>query len=98
MKLKDAHTFMEVSAFASRCFSWNSLANIFARLRTAFLVGVGGCVILAGGTPLAAQDSGAVDIDRSVRPGADFYRYANGGWLGRVTVPTDNRSVMAART
>ena len=26
-------------------------------------------------------------MDRSVEPGDDFYRYANGGWLGRVSIP-----------
>jgi predicted metalloendopeptidase len=35
------------------------------------------------GTAAAPVDQNvkAQDVDRSVRPGDDFYRYANGGWL-----------------
>lgn len=29
------------------------------------------------------------DIDKSVRPQDDFYRYANGGWLKRAKIPAD---------
>jgi predicted metalloendopeptidase len=32
------------------------------------------------------------DMDRSVKPGDDFYRYANGGWLRAVAVPTSQPS------
>lgn len=28
-------------------------------------------------------------IDRTVAPGEDFYRYVNGGWLKRATIPAD---------
>ena len=43
------------------------------------------------------------DTDTAIRPGDDFYRYANGGWLTKVTIPAgresyDNRSMMAAST
>ena len=31
-------------------------------------------------------------IDRSVRPGDDFFRYANGGWLQRTEIPADRSS------
>jgi putative endopeptidase len=33
--------------------------------------------------------------DLSVRPGDDFYRYANGGWLDRTTIPADLPSISA---
>jgi len=33
------------------------------------------------------QNADPQDMDRSVKPGDDFYRYANGGWLGRVYSP-----------
>jgi len=49
--------------------------------------------------PLAAQSSGeplyppaGLDMsatDSSTRPGDDFYQYANGAWLARVTIPAD---------
>jgi predicted metalloendopeptidase len=32
------------------------------------------------------------DIDRSIRPGDDFYRYANGGWINRVSIPVGQES------
>jgi putative endopeptidase len=31
------------------------------------------------------------NMDRSVKPGDDFYRYANGGWLERTEIPPDRR-------
>ncbi|HEU4698260.1 MAG TPA: M13 family metallopeptidase N-terminal domain-containing protein, partial [Gemmatimonadales bacterium] len=48
--------------------------------------------------PLAAQQAApaaapagldTAGMDRSVRPGDDFYRYANGRWLGRTEIPAD---------
>jgi predicted metalloendopeptidase len=43
------------------------------------------------------------DMDRSVNPGDDFYRYANGGWLKTASIPAgqatfDTRAILAART
>ena len=35
----------------------------------------------------AAQNANAQDMDRSVKPGDDFYRFANGPWLKTVAVP-----------
>src|SRR4051812_21345782 len=52
--------------------------------------------------PLIAQNTARDDMDLSVKPGDDFYRYANGGWLktavaaGRKTY--DNRTVLNERT
>jgi putative endopeptidase len=36
--------------------------------------------------------SGA-DMDTSVKPGEDFYRYANGAWLKRTEIPPDRPSI-----
>jgi putative endopeptidase len=33
------------------------------------------------------------DMDRSVKPGDDFYRYANGDWLRRTEIPPDRRYI-----
>lgn len=46
---------------------------------------------------------GRQDIDRSIKPGDDFYRYANGGWLKTVALPAgqtsfDTRAILNART
>jgi putative endopeptidase len=53
--------------------------------------------------PLAvyAQDAPApethgivvANMDRSVKPGDDFYRYANGDWLKRTAIPPDRRYI-----
>ncbi|MGH9747242.1 MAG: M13 family metallopeptidase [Candidatus Acidiferrales bacterium] len=42
-------------------------------------------------------------MDRSIKPGDDFYRYANGGWLATAAIPAgqssyDNRAVLTERT
>ena len=56
------------------------------------------------GAPLLAQTAAAAnDIDRSVKPGDDFYRYANGGWLRTATIPAgqssfDTRAILRERT
>jgi putative endopeptidase len=43
------------------------------------------------------------DMDRSIKPGDDFYRYANGGWLAAATIPSgrssyDTRAILVERT
>jgi hypothetical protein len=45
------------------------------------------CRRLAG-----AENSSEVEMDRSIKPGDDFYRYANGGWLGTVAIPAGHSS------
>src|SRR5438270_9672555 len=53
--------------------------------------------------PLLAQNAARDAMDPSVKPGEDFYRYANGGWLRTVTIPSgqksfDDRTVLRERT
>jgi predicted metalloendopeptidase len=48
--------------------------------------------------PLAAQTPAApgldtAGMDRSVRPGDDFFRYANGTWFARTEIPADRAAV-----
>jgi predicted metalloendopeptidase len=70
---------------------WNGL---WVRVRTSFIVFV---VAVATLSPLAstrAQEPPEYgvnldDMNLSVDPGVDFYRYANGGWLDRTTIPPD---------
>jgi putative endopeptidase len=43
------------------------------------------------------------DMDRSIKPGDDFYRYANGGWLKAVAIPAgassyDTRAMLNEKT
>ncbi len=54
------------------------------------------------GTP-HSDDDPLLDIDHAVKPGDDFYRYANGGWESTVTIPTgqstfDTRAILNKRT
>ncbi|NUQ19711.1 MAG: M13 family metallopeptidase [Gemmatimonadaceae bacterium] len=61
---------------------------------------IGGAIALVGAiaTPAAAQQqtrSLGIDtpnIDRSVRPQDDFFRFVNGGWLARTEIPADAAS------
>src|SRR5579864_5573408 len=56
-----------------------------------------GIVALAGSTLCvsAAESHGiaANDMDRSVKPGDDFYEYANGAWIQRTEIPPDRAGV-----
>ncbi|MEO8226683.1 MAG: M13 family metallopeptidase [Gemmatimonadota bacterium] len=52
--------------------------------------------------PLAAQSAATgpgldtAGMDRSVRPGDDFFRYANGGWFEHTTIPADRSAIGAS--
>jgi putative endopeptidase len=59
-------------------------------------------VLLTVGASPAPQAPYTQDMDRSIKPGDDFYRYANGGWLKTQTIPAgqssfDNRAVLTER-
>lgn len=61
---------------------------------------VGGC-FLAVAMSACAQEVPApathgisvANMDRTVKPGDDFYEYANGGWLKRTEIPPDRAAV-----
>jgi len=60
-------------------------------------------VLLTAATPLVAQSAKENGMDTSVKPGDDFYRYANGSWLRRAAIPAgqssyDNRAVLMEKT
>src|SRR5215472_8559482 len=59
-----------------------------------------GCLLLALATSSAGQTEPGgphgIDIaamDRSVRPGDNFFQYSNGGWLKRTEIPPDRAGV-----
>ena len=63
--------------------------------------------VVSLGTAAAPVDPNASDlsqnIDRSIKPGDDFYRYANGGWLKTAAIPAgqssyDTRAILIERT
>ena len=60
-------------------------------------------LLTAAATTPVPQPASQDDTDRSIKPGDDFYGYANGGWLGRVTIPAsqpsyDTRAMLMEKT
>ncbi len=71
--------------------------------RTLALISVVASVVSTTPNTAHAQNENLRDIDRSIKPGDDFYRYANGSWLGIVTIPAnqssyDTRAMIAEKT
>lgn len=71
------------------------------RSRTTALLSLLIAVCVSSFAVAAPQDS-AEGRDASVRPGDDFYRYANGGWLKSTTMPVgqssyDTRAILNTR-
>ncbi len=59
--------------------------------------------VFTASIPLHAQKVDTQSIDRSIKPGDDFYRYANGKWLATTTIPAgqmsyDNRAMLNEKT
>jgi putative endopeptidase len=73
-------------------------------LRTTLLVAIFACAVSLTATgPSVAQNTNADEIDSSIKPGDDFYRYANGGWLKTATIPSgqsryDDRAILTEKT
>ncbi|WP_084250281.1 M13 family metallopeptidase [Sphingomonas mali] len=47
----------------------------------------------SAGSPAVGSGFDVSGMDRSVAPGADFFRYANGAWERRTAIPADRSSV-----
>jgi putative endopeptidase len=59
--------------------------------------------IFLGTIAAPAQNASLQEIDRSIRAGDDFYRYANGGWLAKTAIPAgqssyDTRAMLVEKT
>src|SRR5580692_3934542 len=69
-----------------------------------FLVAVLAFIAALGMSPDAAEAPATIrEMDRSIQPGDDFYRYANGGWLGTAAIPAgqssyDTRAMLVQKT
>jgi len=105
MKAKDAAGISDASAVANRWFSRSTLVMAFAPFpHTANLVVIcvfAACLSLAAAP--SAQNASTQDMDGSIKPGDDFYRFANGGWLRSAAIPDgqasyDNRAALAEKT
>ena len=62
-----------------------------------------GVSLNSAATPVPQNSNVHDDMDHSIKPGDDFYRYANGGWLQAVEIPAgqasyDTRSMLSAQT
>jgi putative endopeptidase len=72
-------------------------------LRTIPAVIFAASVLLGVAVKPVSQNVCTQDMDRSVKPGDDFYRYANGGWLATVKIPAgqttyDTRAMLKEKT
>src|SRR6266540_4455810 len=66
------------------------------------LILASGMFLHATGAPVA-RGANTQDMDRSIKPGDDFYGYANGGWVKQVAIPAgqagyDTRALLMERT
>jgi len=55
--------------------------------------GIGRTATAQKNTSIPAFGFDQSGMDRTVEPGDDFYRYANGGWLTQAVIPADETSV-----
>jgi predicted metalloendopeptidase len=75
-------------------------AKVLAFISTIFISII--VVSFTMAAPPVAQDTNH-DMDHSVKPGDDFYRYANGDWLATAAIPAgqpsyDTRAILTERT
>jgi putative endopeptidase len=74
--------------------SFLARARILVLLSTFPLFGAQGQAATPSDTPTPNTHGIAVDnMDRSVKPGDDFYQYANGEWIKRTVIPSDRGAV-----
>jgi predicted metalloendopeptidase len=75
----------------------------FFRTKAVIVIFVFAIFLSVVGAPVPQNTNPQDDMDRSIKPGDDFYRYANGGWLKTVTVPAgrasyDTRAILTEKT
>jgi putative endopeptidase len=71
--------------------------------RTALVLIFASAMVLHAKGGATGHDPNAQDMGRSIKPGDDFYGYANGGWLRTVAIPAgqavyDTRALLMERT
>ena len=66
---------------------------MFARFLSGSAMAVSLCLAMPGMTAAPALGVDPVSMDKSVRPGDDFYAYANGGWMKAAQIPADRAEV-----
>jgi len=105
MQPMGARSIADASTFGDRRLSCSSLARTSVPLlRAKALVALlGSTILLAAAAPSVAQNAEEDEVDRSIQPGDDFYRFANGGWLRTVAIPAgqpsyDTRAMLMEKT
>jgi putative endopeptidase len=101
----DAGAIINTVEFANRGISSASPSRISKPgLRAAVLIAILTCAVSVSAiVPPVAQNPNADAMDRSVKPGDDFYQYANGGWLKKAAIPPgkqryDNGTTITEKT
>src|SRR5215217_1828542 len=74
-----------------RC-SWSRIEAYLSALVLAFTA-VTPLASTVSANEVGSHGVNTADMDLTVDPGVDFYRYANGGWLDRTTIPPDFASI-----
>jgi putative endopeptidase len=86
---------------------FGSTERILMRLfRSTVLIVIFAPAVFFGAAPSPVDQSSNTqdkDIDRSIKPGDDFYRYASGAWLKTATIPAgqtsyDTRAMLVEKT
>ena len=104
MKSRRAGPISNVPAIANRLYTGATASGGSIRLPLSMallaLCAVAISLIVMPGS--TAQNEHADEMDRSIKPGDDFYRYANGGWLRSSAIfaektTFDNRAVLTTR-
>ena len=86
-------TTTDVARLRNRWFSNDSLAQTSVPLLCGIaLIATLASFVFLTAAPAVAQGAKTEDRDRSIKPGDDFYGYANGGWLRTVSVPAGQPS------
>src|SRR5581483_4825798 len=101
ISIRTAKVWSRMQTEAAGIVSVRAFANRWPLSRV--LVVFAASVISLTATASPAQNASQNDMDRSINPGDDFYRYANGGWLRTVTIRTgqpgyDNRALLTEKT
>jgi predicted metalloendopeptidase len=104
MQSKDAKNIAYSSAFTNHWFSCILMGrNSVSLFRKALLTIFALALLLVAAVLPVVQGSHEDEIDRSIKPGDDFYQYANGGWLKTASIPAgresyDTRAILMQRT
>jgi endothelin-converting enzyme/putative endopeptidase len=70
--------------------------NRILRFSKFAVAGIATCALAASAQSAPAPETHGIalaNIDRSVKPGDDFYQYANGEWIKRTEIPPDRAAV-----